>query len=521
MNSQKVILLILDGWGYAPAWGGNAVEEAETPNMDSYWRKYPHTILKAAEEAVGLPHHEPGNSEVGHLNLGCGQIVPQNLPGITSEIEKSHFSENPVLLAAIEHVKSSSSNLHLIGLVSDGGIHSHISHLFALLDLLKKKQTKNVFIHMITDGRDTDPMKALSYLSELEDKIHSLGLGRIESVMGRYYAMDRDNRWERVQKTYDCLTAGIGPQAETVQKAISLAYRQGQYDEFILPTLITKADFPFVPVNDKDAVIFFNFRSDRTKELTWAFVQEKFKGFSRRKFLKDLYFATFAFHEEYATHAEKLPVKVVFRPAAIENPLAKVLSENGIKQFHIAETEKYAHVTHFFNGGREEPFSNEHRQLIPSPKVTTYDLKPEMSALHVTEEVLAKFRKFDFIVVNFANPDMVGHTGNLKAAIKACETVDICMGRVTSDALKEKYVIIVTADHGNAEQMINPNTGEPHTEHTINPVPFVIISDNPNYQNPLRTNGEHGLILSDVTPTILKIMDLEKPKDMTGESLIE
>lgn len=518
MNIQRVMLLILDGWGNAPAWGGNAVEEAETPNIDNYWRKYPHEILKAAEEAVGLPHHEPGNSEVGHLNLGCGQVVRQNLPGITMEIEKSHFSQNPVLLAAIDHVKSNSTNLHLIGLVSDGGIHSHISHLFALMNLLKKHEVNNVYIHMITDGRDTDPMKALSYLSLLEDKIQSIGLGKVESVMGRYYGMDRDNRWDRIQKSYDCLVNGVGPKAETAENAISAAYRQGQYDEFILPTLISKENQPFVPIKDNDGVIFFNFRADRTKELTWAFVQEKFRGFSRKKFLRNLFFATFAFHEEYE---EKLPVQVIFKPPTIQNPIAKVLADKGLRQFHIAETEKYAHVTYFFNGGREEPFPAESRQLVPSPKVATYDLKPEMSALHVTEEVLAKFRNYDFIVANFANADMVGHTGNLRAAIRACETVDTCLGRIVPDALKEQYVIIVTADHGNAEQMINPNTGEPHTEHTINPVPFIIISENPNFQNPLRSNGQHGLILSDVAPTILRIMSLEKPAEMTGESLME
>lgn len=518
MNIQKVMLIILDGWGYAPAWGGNAVQEAETPNMNNFWRKFPHAILKAAQEAVGLPRHEPGNSEVGHLNLGSGQIVRQNLPGITQEIEESRFSKNPFLLEAIEHAKTNSSNIHLLGLVSDGGVHSHISHLFALLELLKNHHAGKVFIHMITDGRDTDPMKSLSYLSELEDKIRELGIGQVTSVIGRYYALDRDNRWERIQKAYDCLTSGIGPTAETAEKAISFAYRQGQYDEFIAPTCISRQAQPFIPVSDNDSLIFFNFRADRTKELTWAFVKKDFHEFGRRKFLENLYFATFAFHEEYE---EKLPVKVVFKPAIIANPLAKVLSEKGLKQFHIAETEKYAHVTFFFNGGTEKPFPAESRQLVPSPKVATYDLKPEMSAYHITEEVLAKFRHFDFIVINFANPDMVGHTGNLKAAIKACETVDECLGRIVPDALKENYVIIVTADHGNAEQMINPNTGEPHTEHTTNPVPFIIISENPVFQNPLRTNGEHGLILSDVSSTILKIMGLEKPKEMTGQSLLE
>jgi len=517
MNSQKVILIILDGWGYAPAWGGNAVEEALTPNMDIYWRKYPHTVLKAAEEAVGLPVHEPGNSEVGHLNLGCGQIVRQNLPSITQDIKEGRFFNNPFLLEAIESAKKNSSNIHLIGLVSDGGVHSHILHLFALLDLLKSKNAGKVYIHMITDGRDTDPMKSLSYLSELEKKIGEVGVGKVGSVMGRYYAMDRDNRWERIQKVYDCLTLGMGQVALSAEKAISLSYRQGQTDEFIVPTVVANKTTPFTPVADNDSVIFFNFRADRTKELIWAFVKPNFKGFARRKFLKNLYFATFSFHEEYE---EKLSVKVVFKPATIEHPIAREIADKGLKQFHIAETEKYAHVTYFFNGGREAPFAKEIHQLVPSPKVATYDLKPEMSALHITEEVLSKFRNFDFSVINFANADMVGHTGNLKATIKACEIVDEGVGRITSDALKEHFVIVITADHGNAEQMINPNTGEPHTEHTTNPVPFVIISENPAYQNPLRSDGSHGLILSDVTPTILQIMGLKKPQEMTGESLI-
>lgn len=515
---QKVILIILDGWGYAPSWGGNAVEAAETLNMDTYWRKYPHITLKAAEEAVGLPIHEPGNSEVGHLNLGSGQIVRQNLPGITQYIKEGSFDKNPILLEAIKNAKTNSSNIHLIGLVSDGGVHSHINHLFALLDLLKSQNIQNVYIHMITDGRDTDPMKALTYLEMLEDKIKEIGIGKVESVTGRYYAMDRDNRWDRIQKAYDILTSGLGPTAESAEKAISLSYRQGQYDEFIIPTLISNSKQEFIPLKDNDSLIFFNYRADRTKELTNAIVSKDFKGFSRRVFLKNIYFASFAYYEQYE---EKLPINAVFKPATIINTIAKIISLNKLKQFHIAETEKYAHVTYFFNGGREEPFEKETRQLIPSPKVATYDLKPDMSAIHITEEVLSKFKNFDFIVVNFANADMVGHTGNLKATIKACETVDECLGRIVPDGLKENYCIIITADHGNAEQMINPNTGEPHTEHTINPVPFVLISENPNFQSPLRQDGEHGTILSDVAPTILKIMGIKKPVDMTGESLIE
>lgn len=513
--NQKLMLVILDGWGNAPAWGGNAVELAETLNMNNYWRKYPHTVLKAAEEAVGLPLHEPGNSEVGHLNIGCGQIVRQNLSGISQEIAEGSFFRNAILLEAIENARKNSSNLHLIGLVSDGGVHSHINHLFALLELIKSKNFDRVYIHMITDGRDTDPMKALSYLAMLDEKLTELQIGRVESVMGRYYAMDRDNRWDRLKLAYDVLVLGVGPKAESAKKAIADSYRRGQYDEFITPTIIENSQSKFAPIKENDSVIFFNFRADRTRELTWAFVKKNLRTFDRRKFIEPLYFATFAFHEEYE---EKLPVQVIFRPSAILTPLAKVLSENNFKQLHVAETEKYAHVTYFFDGTQDKPFSREDWILVPSSKVPTYDLKPEMSAEQVTETVLKKFANYDFIVVNFANADMVGHTGNLKAAVRACEFVDVCLARIVSAAFKEKWVIIVTADHGNAEMMINPNTGEPHTEHTTNPVPFVVISENPAWQSPLVT-GSHAL--SDVSPTILKIMGLGQPKEMTGKSLVE
>lgn len=516
-NPQKVALVILDGWGYAPAWGGNAVEMAETPNMDNIWRKFPHTVLKAAEEAVGLPHHEPGNSEVGHLNLGSGQIVRQNLPGITQTIEDRSFFKNDVLLGTINHAKAFQSNLHLMGLVSDGGVHSHLDHLFALLDLIKNQNFKRVYIHIFTDGRDTNPMNALSYLDRLTEKLSSVGIGKIASISGRYFAMDRDNRWERIRQVYDLLVAGVGQQSESAEKAISQYYREGKYDEFIPPTAIIVKGKEFVPIKNDDALIFFNFRADRTRELTWAIVQKDFSGFKRRCILQNLYFATFAFHEEYE---ERLPVKVIFRRGDILNPLAKAISEHSLKQFHLAETEKYAHVTYFFNGGREEPFPGEIRQLIHSPKVATYDLKPEMSAPQVTEAVISQLPNYNLVVVNFANPDMVGHTGNLKAAVKACEVVDICLGKVVKKALENKFTILVTADHGNAEQMINANTGEPDTEHTINPVPFIILSDNPAFQNPLNV-ANHDLSLSDVAPTILKIMNLEIPKEMTGKSLVE
>jgi 2,3-bisphosphoglycerate-independent phosphoglycerate mutase len=514
---QKVILIILDGWGIAPAWGGNAIEMAETPNMDHLWKQYPHTELKAAEEAVGLPYHEPGNSEVGHLNIGSGQVVYQNLPGITATIKDGSFFKNEVLLQAINHVKENNSNLHLLGLVSDGGVHSYIGHLFALLDLAKRENLQKVFIHMITDGRDTDPMKALSYLEELNRKIKEVGVGRIETVMGRYFAMDRDKHWDRTQKAYDALTSGIGGMADSAERAISENYRQGKTDEFINPTVIATDSEPFVPISDNDAVICFNYRAERTRQLTESLILANFGKINRRKFPKNLFFATFAFLEEYT---ENPNIKVVFHHRKIGNPLAKVISDAGLKQIHIAETEKYAHVTFFFDGGSEKPFPGEEQVLVPSPKVATFDLKPEMSADKVANKVIENFSNFDFTVCNFANPDMVGHTGNIKATIRACEAVDKELGRIV-EAVKDKATIIITADHGNAEQKLNPNTGEPYTEHTTNPVPFILRSKESALQQPLRlATAEKGLSLSDIAPTILEIMGLQKPQEMTGVSLL-
>ena len=515
---QKVVLIILDGWGLAPAWGGNAIEMAETPNMDNLWRKYPHTQLKAAEESVGLPHHENGNSEVGHLNIGSGQIVYQNLPGITAMINDGSFDKNEVLIKGFEHVKQNQSNLHLIGLVSDGGIHSHNEHLYALLRLSKKEKVENVYIHMITDGRDTDPMKALSYLSELEEKIKEIGIGKVESVMGRYFAMDRDRHWDRTQKAYDVLVQSMGPMTTSAEKAISENYRQNKTDEFILPTVISSPESPYVPIGNNDTVIFFNFRAERTRQLTESFVNDHFTFFPRKKRPQNLYFAPFAYLDEYASGDS---VKTVFHRKDIKYPLAKVISEAGLKQLHIAETEKYAHVTFFFNGSQEKPFLNEDRILVPSPNVATYDLKPEMSSDEIGDKLIKKIGKYDFIVCNFANPDMVGHTGSIKATIKACEKIDELIGTIVDEALKQKVVTIITADHGNAEQMLNPNTGESYTEHTTNPVPFILIANDPNLERPLRQTGsQHGLILSDIAPTVIDIMGLKKPNEMTGESLL-
>lgn len=514
---RKIILLILDGWGLAPAWGGNAISMAETPNMDRLWKEYPHTQLLAAEEAVGLPEKEPGNSEVGHLNIGSGQIVYQNLPGINAVIADGSFFKNEVLLSATKFTQKNDSNMHLLGLVSDGGIHSYNGHLYALLELAKYQGVKNVFIHMITDGRDTEPMSALSYLRELQDKIKEIGLGKVASISGRYYAMDRDNHWDRTQSVYDLLTSGIGESFPSAEKAIAESYRQNKSDEFIQPVMISDEKNPFTPIKDGDAVVFFNFRSERARQLTESFIQDDFRKFHCKKKLENIFFATFAFLEEYAQNKN---IKIVFHERKILHPLAQILSEKGLKQFHIAETEKYAHVTFFFNGGIEKPFSDEDRVLVPSPSVATYDLKPEMSAKEVAKKVIEKFNHYDFTVCNFANLDMVGHTGKIKAVIRAAEEVDSLVGKITEAALKNKALVIITADHGNAEEMINPKNNEPYTEHTINPVPFILCSDDPALKKTLKNTGKEAL--KDIAPTILKLMDIaDIPAEMTGVSLVE
>ena len=517
MNKPKVILIIMDGWGLAPAWGGNAIEMAQTPNIDKLWRKFPRTELKAAEEAVGLPVHEMGNSEVGHLNLGCGQIAYQNLTGINSTISDGTFFANPTLVGACEHAKKNDSYLHLMGLLSDGGIHSHINHLFALMKLAKNQGLTKVMIHCFTDGRDTDPMSAYTYINQLKEKIAEIGIGQIGSIAGRYFAMDRDKHWDRIKKSYDCMVNAIAPVFESPEKAIAENYRQNHTDEFIEPAIIQTKTEVFHQISDNDAIIFFNFRADRAREMIDTIVRADFRGFERRK-LQNIYFAAFSFLEEYANNATILPA---FNLRNIQFPLARVLSEAGLTQFHIAETEKYAHVTFFFNGGHETLFPKEDHFLIHSPKVATFDLKPEMSAAFIAEKVINSFEKYDFTVVNFANADMVGHTGNIKATIKACETVDKYVGLVTDAALRRNAIVLITADHGNAEQMLNPVNGEPYTEHTTNHVPFILCSNDAILERPLKIDTTaRGSILSDVAPTILDIFGVKKPEEMTGESLI-
>ena len=492
-----LLLAILDGWGYTNKKIGNAIYYARTPNMDSYMRNYPHSFLKTSGLAVGLPPGQMGNSEVGHINIGAGRIVYQDSMRILKAIEDGSFFENPVLKKAMEIGRE--TTLHLMGLIGNGGVHAMMQHLYALLEMAKRNGVKNVAIHCFLDGRDTPPKSAAGHIKELEEKLKEVGVGRIASLVGRYYAMDRDNRWDRTKKAYELITQAKGRKAVNAMEAIKMAYENGETDEFVEPTVIT-GDV----VKDGDAVIFFNFRPDRARQLSHAFVDENFDKFERKKL--NIYFVALT---EYFDG-----INAAFKKEEIKNTLGEIISKYGLKQLRIAETEKYAHVTFFFNGGREEPFEGEDRCLIPSPKVPTYDMKPEMSAYEVTDELIKRIqsKKYDVIIVNYANPDMVGHTGVWEAAIKAVETVDECIGKVVNAVLNNNGIAIITADHGNAEEMFDEN-GEPKTSHTTNPVPFIIIGAG----NLKIKNGNLG----DIAPTMLDLMGIEKPKEMTGNSLIE
>lgn len=511
-NKGPVVLIIMDGWGVAPAWGGNAVAIAKTPNVTALMKEYPSTLLEASGQAVGLPGRSRGNSEVGHLNLGAGKIVHQDLPRISSLIQNQSFFENPAMEQAIEHVKKNKSALHLMGLLSDTGIHSHIDHLFALLEMAKQYQVEKVYIHIFTDGRDTAPKDSIKFVEKLRDKFNSTGVGEIVSVSGRYYSMDRDSHWERIEKSYNAFVMGSAPVFDSPEEAIESSYGKDLTDEFIEPVLIRDKNKKVISIEDNDSIIYFNFRPDRARQLTKAFVEEDFKEFPRKHKIKNLIFVTFVLYEE------SLPVLVAFAPENVDYPLGRVLSLAEKTQFHIAETEKYAHVTYFFNGGKEQPFKKESRFLVASPRVATYDLQPEMSAAGITDELVRVIQKnsYDFVVVNYANADMVGHTGNIKATIKACETVDEQVGRVVAEVLKKDGYVIITADHGNAEQMINPITGEGDTEHTTNPVPFILVGEG---AKKMEINKKFG-ILGDVAPTILDLMGIEKPEVMLQNSLI-
>ena len=510
MSKKPVVLMILDGYGLNERHDGNAVYEAKTPVMDRLMKEYPFVKGNASGLSVGLPDGQMGNSEVGHLNMGAGRIVYQELTRITKSIEDGDFFENPEFLAAVENCKNHDSALHLYGLVSDGGVHSHITHIFGLLELAKRNGLTKVFVHCFLDGRDTPPSSGKEFVAELEEKMKELGVGRVASVMGRYYAMDRDNRWDRVKLAYDALTKGEGNRGESATGLIQESYDNGKTDEFVLPAVVTENGAPVGLIREHDSVIFFNFRPDRAREITRAFCDDSFSGFEREKRMELTYVC-------FTDYDETIPNKLVaFKKETISNTFGEFLAAHGKKQARIAETEKYAHVTFFFNGGVEEPNPGEDRILVKSPKVPTYDMQPEMSAPQVCEKLVEAIHsgKYDVIIVNFANPDMVGHTGVEAAAVKAIEAVDACVGKTVEAILEENGVLFICADHGNAEQLIDYATGEPFTAHTTNPVPFILVNAGEGYG--LREGG----CLADIAPTLIELMGMEQPKEMTGRSLL-
>lgn len=502
--------MILDGFGLNDKHQANAVYEAKTPVIDGLMRDCPFVKGYASGLAVGLPDGQMGNSEVGHLNMGAGRIVYQELTRITKEIEDGDFFKNEALLKGIRNVKDNNSSLHLYGLLSDGGVHSHNTHLYGLLELAKREGVEKVYVHCFMDGRDTAPTSGKGFIEELENKMKEIGVGEIASVMGRYYAMDRDNRWDREEKAYRALTLGEGNRAASALEAIQASYDADVTDEFVVPAVIEKDGQPVATVQDKDTIIFYNFRPDRAREITRAFCADDFDGFDRGP-RKDITYICFTEYDVTIPNKE-----VAFHQVELKNTFGEYLAAHGKTQARIAETEKYAHVTFFFNGGVEKPNKGEDRILVNSPKVATYDLKPEMSAYEVCDKLVEAIRsdKYDVIIINFANPDMVGHTGVEKAAIAAVEAVDTCVGRAV-EALKEvDGQMFLCADHGNAEQLIDYETGEPFTAHTTNPVPFILINYDPAY------TLKEGGCLADIVPTLIEMMGMEQPKEMTGHSLL-
>ena len=508
MSRRKTaVLLILDGWGHREESDYNAIHAADSPVWDELWNGRPHTLLRTSGEAVGLPAGQMGNSEVGHMNIGAGRVVYQTLTRIDRDIAEGGFFNNPTLTEAAEKVVSNGSALHVIGLLSPGGIHSHEDQIMAMLDLALKRGVGRLYLHALLDGRDTPPRSALASLKKFEEKLAASGKGKLASICGRFYAMDRDQRWERVEPAYAMLTEGLAPfHFADAESALLAAYERGEDDEFVQASLIGEAD---ALVADGDAVVFMNFRADRARQLTRAFVEDDFDGFTRKRRPE---LADFVMLTEYAAD---IPANCAYPPEELKNVFGAWLADRGGSQLRIAETEKYAHVTFFFNGGREEPFANEERELIPSPKVKTYDLKPEMSAFELTDRLTAAIRSgdFDAIVCNYANGDMVGHTGSFEASIKAVEAVDQCLGKIVEAVRETGADLLITADHGNVEQMRDPETGQPLTSHTTGPVPLVYVGAN---KLDFTTEGR----LCDIAPTMLRLLDLPIPAEMTGQALL-
>jgi 2,3-bisphosphoglycerate-independent phosphoglycerate mutase len=547
-ENKMVILMVLDGWGLTQPGPGNAVSLAKTINYNRFLNSFPHTQLIASGEAVGLPRDEVGNTETGHLNLGAGRIVYQDLERINMSIADGSFFENKTIAESIDHAQKNGSNLHLLGLVGASGIHSNLEHLFALIRFALNKDFKRVFLHLITDGRDSPPTSSQTYINMIEDVIKKEKNAQIASIMGRYWAMDRDRRWDRTEKAYNALVLGQGQLIKTPEEAVRASYADGKTDEFIEPSLITKADGkPLALICDNDSVIFFNFRIDRPRQLTSAFIVNDFsdasvsldfdpylekyekthlaskvvvgyqKVFRRQKKLNNLYFATMT---EYSKTLVEAGAKVIFPPDRVDMPVGRVISENGLRQLRVAESEKERFVTFYFNGQRENAFPGEDRIIVPSPNVPTYDLKPEMSAFETTERMLQSLKNgqdYSFVLINYANPDMVGHTGNIGSAVSACEAVDECIGKVANYILAFGGTLLVTSDHGNVEEMINTHTGQIDTEHNGNPVPFIAISKNFLGKSTQLSQG----ILADVAPTILALLKIPVPTSMTGRNLLK
>ncbi len=511
MSKKTTVLMILDGYGINSKAEGNAIKMANKPNLDKLMSEYPCVKGYASGLAVGLPDGQMGNSEVGHLNMGAGRIIYQDLTKITKAIEDGDFFTNPVLLDAVNNCKEHNSDLHLYGLLSPGGVHSHIEHVYALLKLAKDNGLTNVYVHCFLDGRDTPPASAKGFIAELEAKMAEIGVGKVATISGRYYAMDRDNRWERVEKAYNALVLGEGNTADSAEECMTNTYAEGVNDEFVVPTVILNNGKPTAVIKENDSIIFFNFRPDRAREITRCFCDVEFNGFKRAKGYFPVKYVCFTDYDVTIENKE-----VAFKKEHITNTLGEYLSSLGMTQARIAETEKYAHVTFFFNGGVEEPNKGEDRILVASPKVATYDLQPEMSAPEVTKKLIAAIEsgKYDVIIINYANPDMVGHTGVIPAAVKAIETIDSCVGKVVDTLIKADGQMFLCADHGNSDQLIDYETGKPFTAHTTNPVPFVLV-------NCKKAKGlMEGGKLCDIAPTLLDMMDIPQPKEMTGHSLL-